>query len=77
MGRRDKRVRTRKRLMQRLERADSTLRRASLLGDQDNPLGPPHHRMRPFERDLIRERHTGQQSCEPHCKAGLGTLGHG
>jgi hypothetical protein len=25
--------------------------------------------MRPFDRDLIREGHYGQRSCEPHLKA--------
>jgi hypothetical protein len=30
---------------------------------------PAHHRMRPFDRDLIRGGHYGQRSCEPHAKA--------
>ncbi len=34
-------------------------------GDQDNPLGPEHCRMRAFDRDLIRGGHYGQRSCEP------------
>jgi hypothetical protein len=38
-------------------------------GDQDNPHGPEHCRMRAFDRDLIREGHYGQRSCEPHSKA--------
>src|SRR5215207_6967720 len=38
-------------------------------GDQDNPLGPQHCRMRAFDRDLIRGGHYGQRSCEPHSKA--------
>src|SRR5215470_6864457 len=38
-------------------------------GDQDNPLVPLHHRMRAFDRDLIRGGHYGQRSCEPHKQA--------
>jgi hypothetical protein len=30
---------------------------------------PPHHRMRGFDRDLIRGGHYGQRSCEPRSKA--------
>ena len=30
---------------------------------------PSHHRMRAFDRDLIRGGHYGQRSCEPHLKA--------
>ena len=30
---------------------------------------PLHHRMRPFDRDLIRGGHYGQRSCEPHKQA--------
>ena len=30
---------------------------------------PLHHRMRAFDRDLIRGGHYGQRSCEPHLKA--------
>src|SRR5215470_5646103 len=37
-------------------------------GDQDNPLVPLHSRMRGFDRDLIRGKHYGQRSCEPHLK---------
>ena len=29
---------------------------------------PPHHRMRAFDRDLIRGGHYGQRSCEPRLK---------
>ena len=43
--------------------------RAGRSGDQDNPLGPLHSRMRVFDRDLIRGEHYGQRSCEPHSKA--------
>jgi hypothetical protein len=28
-----------------------------------------HSRMRVFDRDLIRGKHYGQRSCEPHSKA--------
>src|SRR5215467_160422 len=38
-------------------------------GDQDNPIVPLHHRMRAFDRDLIRGGHYGRRSCEPHLKA--------
>jgi hypothetical protein len=38
-------------------------------GDQDNPLGPPHHRMRAFDRDLIRGGHYGQRPGVPRSKA--------
>jgi hypothetical protein len=31
--------------------------------DQDNPLGPPHGRMRAFDRDLIRGGHYARQAC--------------
>jgi hypothetical protein len=30
---------------------------------------PAHHRMRPFDRDLIRGGHYGQRSCEPRKQA--------
>ena len=30
---------------------------------------PLHSRMRGFDRDLIRGKHYGQRSCEPHLKA--------
>jgi hypothetical protein len=30
---------------------------------------PLHHRMRAFDRDLIRGGHYGQRSCEPHQQA--------
>ena len=30
---------------------------------------PSHHRMRAFDRDLIRGGHYGQRSCEPHLEA--------
>jgi hypothetical protein len=30
---------------------------------------PLHHRMRAFDRDLIRGGHHGQRSCEPHQQA--------
>jgi hypothetical protein len=43
--------------------------RAGRSGDQDNPPGPQHHRMRAFDRDLIRGGHYGQRSCEPRAKA--------
>ena len=39
-------------------------RRAGRSGDQDNPLGPLHSRMRVSDRDLIRGEHYGQRSCE-------------
>ena len=38
-------------------------------GDQDNPQGPQHHRMRVVDRDLIRGGHYGQRICFPHEKA--------
>ena len=44
----------------------SCLTRAGRSGDQDNPHGPEHCRMRAFDRDLIRGGHYGQRSCEPH-----------
>src|SRR5262249_58729671 len=36
---------------------------------QDNPLSPMHGRMRAIDRDLIREGHYGQRSCEPRKQA--------
>ena len=47
----------------------SCLTRAGRSGDQDNPHGPEHCRMRPFDRDLIRGRHYGQRSRVPRSKA--------
>src|SRR5262249_9575771 len=38
-------------------------------GDQDNPLSPMHGRMQAIDRDLIREGHYGQRSCEPRKQA--------
>src|SRR5262245_28804045 len=43
--------------------------RAGRSGDQDNPHGPEHCRMRAFDRDLIRGGHYGQRSPEPQQKA--------
>src|SRR5215510_12504171 len=55
--------------MGRLERANSTSCRTGRSGDQDNPLSPMHGRMRAIDRDLIREGHYGQRSCEPRKQA--------
>src|SRR6516165_1640970 len=49
-------------------KTNSTYSRAGRSGDQDNPLVPLHSRMRGFDRDLIRGKHYGQRSCEPHLK---------
>jgi hypothetical protein len=45
--------------------APSIGRRTGRSGNQDNPLSPMHCRMRAIDRDLIREGHYGQRSCEP------------
>jgi transposase len=46
-------------------RVNSTNAAPGRSGDQDNPLGPQHRRMRAIDRDLIRGGHYGQRSREP------------
>src|SRR6516165_5481548 len=50
-------------------RTNSTKCSTGRSGDQNNPLGPQHHRMRGFDRDLIRGGHYGQRSCKPRKQA--------